>query len=205
MQFFDYFQIFGILFFLLVFGGRTLYLRFWKNINTITLGVGKKGVRQIVEILFFFGLVAWTIEVLMYALSVKFHLFHGFLEVILFDSIFVKGVGLLLIALSFVLFVWALVSFGDSWRVGIDTQKPGELVKSGAFAVSRNPIFVFLDLYFIGTFLVNGAVVFLLFAVLIVLGLHYQILQEENYLKKRHSAAYETYCAQTNRYFGSHR
>ena len=202
MQFFDYFQVFGLLFFLLVFVGRTLYLRFQRGINAITLGFGKKGVQRIVEILFFIGLAVWIIEVLLYALSAEFHLFPGILSVVLVDSIVAKWVGTALIVVSFMLFVWALASFGDSWRVGIDSEKSGELVERGAFLVSRNPIFVFLDLYFIGTFLLNGAVVFLLFAVLIVVGLHYQILQEEEFLKKRYGEAYERYCAKTNRYLG---
>jgi protein-S-isoprenylcysteine O-methyltransferase Ste14 len=50
------------------------------------------------------------------------------------------------------------------------------------FAVSRHPIFVFLDLYFIGTFLVNGTLVFRFFAGVTILGIHYQILQEEKFL-----------------------
>lgn len=202
MQFFGYFQILGLLFFLLVFVGRTLYLRFWRGINVITLGIGKRGVQRVVEILFFIGLAVWIVEVLLYALSAEFHLFPGILSVVLVDSIAASWVGAMLNIVSFVLFVWALVSFGDSWRVGIDSEKPGELVERGAFGVSRNPIFVFLDLYFIGTFLLNGAVVFLLFAILIVVGLHYQILQEERFLKKQYGEAYERYCVKTHRYLG---
>ena len=202
MQFFGYFQVFGLLFFLLVFVGRILYIRLWRGINAITLGIGKKGVQQVVEILFFVVLVVWIIEVLLYALSAEFHLFPGILSIVLVDSIVVKWVGVVLNIVSFMLFVWALASFGDSWRVGIDSEKPGELVERGAFGVSRNPIFVFLDLYFIGTFLLNGAVVFLLFAVVMIVGLHYQILQEEQFLKGQYGEAYERYCAKTNRYLG---
>jgi protein-S-isoprenylcysteine O-methyltransferase Ste14 len=205
LQFFRYFQVFGLLFFLLVFVGRTLYLRFRRGINAITLGIGKKGVKQVVEILFFVGLIVWIIEVLLYALSAEFHLFQGILSIVLVDSIVAKWMGVVINIISFSLFVWALASFGDSWRVGIDSEKPGNLVESGAFGISRNPIFVFLDLYFIGTFLLNGTVVFLLFAVVIVVGLHYQILQEERFLKGQYGEAYERYCVKTSRYLSLRR
>jgi protein-S-isoprenylcysteine O-methyltransferase Ste14 len=193
-----------MVFFLLLFGGRTLFLRFRRDVKVFTLGVGKQGIQQVVEVLFFVGLAAWIVEVFLYALPVEFRLFPGVLSAVLIDSVLAKGIGAVLVVLSFVLFVWALISFGDSWRVGIDTEKPGGLVKRGAFAISRNPIFVFMDLYFIGTFLLNGSVVFLLFAVLVVGGLHYQILEEEKFLRGTYGAAYEAYCAETRRYLGKH-
>jgi protein-S-isoprenylcysteine O-methyltransferase Ste14 len=86
--------------------------------------------------------------------------------------------------------------------VGIDNQAPGELVTTGVFAFSRNPIFVFVDLYFIGIFLLNGTVIFLA-AVLVVVGLHYQILQEEQFLRAQYGQAYRYYRAGAPRYFGA--
>jgi protein-S-isoprenylcysteine O-methyltransferase Ste14 len=43
-------------------------------------------------------------------------------------------------------------------------------------------IFVFLDLYFAGTFFINGTLIFLVFAVVVIAGVHYQIMQEESFL-----------------------
>ena len=98
------------------------------------------------------------------------------------------------------LFVWALVSFGNSWRIGIDEKKAGALVTGGIFAFSRNPIFAFIDLYFLGTFQVNGGPVFLVFAILTMLALHWQILQEEKFLASRYGQTYQDYCRQAGRY-----
>jgi protein-S-isoprenylcysteine O-methyltransferase Ste14 len=205
LQLYAYFQIICLLFFLLLFLGRTLYLRVRRDIVVFSLGVGKRGFQQVVEVLFFAGLCVWMAEVLLYALSAPVRLRHGILSVELVDAAAARAGGAALIVLSLALFVWALASFGESWRVGIDTEKPGGLVKRGAFGISRNPIFLFLDLYFLGTFLLNGALVFLLFAVAITGGLHYQILQEERFLKTHYGAAYEGYCAQTRRYLGRRR
>ena len=200
-KFLDYFQIAGLAFFIIVFAGRTLYLRFSKNINPIALGVGKKGLQRIVELSFFVGLLVWTIEVLLYALHTEFRLFPAPLDVQLIDTGPVKLIGVALVLVAFVIFIWALVSFGKSWRVGIDEKTPGELVTTGIFAASRNPVFVFIDLYFIGTFLINGTLIFLIFAVLVVVGLHYQILQEEEALERTYGQAYQSYCTRTGRYF----
>jgi protein-S-isoprenylcysteine O-methyltransferase Ste14 len=38
------------------------------------------------------------------------------------------------------------MSFGTSFRVGIDVEHPDKLVTTGIFAVSRNPIYVGLPL-----------------------------------------------------------
>lgn len=201
-KFLDYFQIAGLAFFLIVFVGRTLYLRFSKNINPITLGVGKKGFKRIVELAFFGGLLVWIIEVLLYALPTEFRLFPAPFHMQLIDSMPAKLIGFVLVNISFIIFIWALISFRDSWRVGIDEKTKGELITIGIFAISRNPIFVFIDLYFIGTFLINGTLIFLIFAVVVVIGLHYQIIQEENFLAKAYGQAYLDYCAKTGRYFG---
>lgn len=201
-KFFDYFQIAGLIFFLIVFVGRTLYLRFSKDINPITLGVGKKGLQRIVELSFFVGLIVWIVEVLLYAIHTEFRLFPAPLDMQLIDTMPARLIGVALVLIAFVIFIWALVSFGDSWRVGIDEKTKGDLVTTGIFAVSRNPIFIFIDIYFIGTFLINGSLIFLVFAAVVVIGLHYQIIQEEMFLAKAYGQAYQDYCARTERYFG---
>jgi protein-S-isoprenylcysteine O-methyltransferase Ste14 len=199
-QAFDYFQIVILILFLFIFVGRTLYLRFKKGVRPITLGVGKKGLQQIAELAFFVGLLLWMTEVFLFARRGDL-LFSGF-HVQLIASTAARVAGAVMITAGFVVFIWALLSFGSSWRVGIDARVPGDLVTGGAFALSRNPIFVFVDLYFAGVFLINGTLVFLVFAVLVLVGMHYQILQEETFLTRQYGQAYRAYCARTRRYFG---
>jgi len=105
------------------------------------------------------------------------------------------------LAVGGAVFILALVSFGASWRIGIDAKTPGGLVTTGIFALSRNPIFVFLDLYAFGTFLINGTLGFLLFALVLAAGIHYQILQEESFLRRTYGTDYHDYCRRTARYF----
>ena len=96
--------------------------------------------------------------------------------------------------------MWALISFGNSWRIGIDEKRAGSLVTNGIFIFSWNPIFAFIDLYFLGTFLLNGGPVFLVFVIVTMLALHYQISQEEKFLLKKYGQAYERYCRRVGRY-----
>jgi protein-S-isoprenylcysteine O-methyltransferase Ste14 len=197
---FDTFQIVALIVFLSVFLGRTLVLRITRNISPIVLGSGKRGFNRAIELAFFVGLVVWITEVALYALRSDFRVFPPPLDTTLVDSIPAKLVGVLLLSAGLAIFIWALASFGDSWRVGIDQRKPGELVTKGAFAFSRNPIFIFLDLYFAGTFLINGTIIFLLFAVIVVAGAHYQIRNEERFLTSHYGQTYLEYCARTGRY-----
>lgn len=202
--FFDMFQIVGIAFFMAILIGRTIYLKTKKNINPISLGVGKNGLKQVLEIAFIVGLVIWITEVLFAALHTTFRLFPKFLYSELVNESFVKVFGVLLILVSLYLFVWALVSFQDSWRVGIDTKTNGKLITTGIFSYSRNPIFLFIDLYFFGTFLINGTLLFLLMVLVVIAGLHYQILQEESFLSTAHTDEYASFCQKTDRYWGQY-
>jgi protein-S-isoprenylcysteine O-methyltransferase Ste14 len=200
-KYLDYFQLAGLVFFVAVIMGRTLYLRLAQGVRPITLGIGKTGWRAALEISFLFGLVIWLLEVLLYALHAPFRVFLAPFDYLILDAVFAKSIGVLMVLVGFALFVWALASFGASWRVGIDKQSPGALVTTGVFAFSRNPIFVFVDLYFIGTFLLNGTVIFLMAAVLVVVGLHCQILQEEQFLGAQYGQSYRDYCASVPRYW----
>jgi protein-S-isoprenylcysteine O-methyltransferase Ste14 len=200
MSFFDYFQIASVATFLLIIATRVIYLRLHKNINPIAIGKGKTGIRLLVEIISFAGLAAWIVEILLYAFHSSLHLFPAPLHTQLIDSPAAKLAGAVLTTVGLIIFILAFVSFGDSWRIGVDEKTPGALVTAGIFAISRNPIYVFLDLWFFGTFLINGTLIFLIFALLTIVAVHWQILQEESFLVKLYGQAYRDYCARTGRY-----
>ena len=202
MSFFDYFQIAGAALFILIILVKTLYLRLKRNINPIAIGGGKTGLLLVVEIFAFATLLAWMIEILLYAFHSDFHIFPSPLDIQLIDSPVAKLLGVVLITLGCVLFIMAYVSFGDSWRVGFDVKSPGALVTTGVFSLTRNPIYLFLNLWFIGTFLINGRVIFLVLAILAVVVQHWQILQEEAFLTNLYGQPYRNYLARTGRYVG---
>ena len=200
MNFFDYFQIASVCVFLLIIISRAVYMVASRGINPIVIGGGKKGLVLLVELLAFGGLLVWTIELLLYAFHSDFHIFPAPLDQVLIDSQILKTIGVLVVTVGGLFFIGAFVSFGDSWRVGFDVKTPGSLVTGGIFAFSRNPIYVFLDLWFIGIFLINGRLIFLIFAILTLIVIHWQIRQEESFLSKLYGDAYDQYRARIGRY-----
>jgi len=199
--FFGYFQLAALAVILLVFVGRSVYLRFGRNINPFALGVGKRGLRRVVEVGFLVIFALLVTEILATSLGLDWRIFPAPLQRRLLDSLSSQIAGVALVTAGGAIFILALVSFGASWRIGIDAKTPGDLVTTGMFALSRNPIFVFLDLYAFGTFLINGTLGFLLFALVLAAGTHYQILQEESFLRRTYGTVYHDYCRRTARYF----
>jgi protein-S-isoprenylcysteine O-methyltransferase Ste14 len=109
-------------------------------------------------------------------------------------------IGLGLCGLALIGCIGALISFGDSFRVGIDEKNPDKLVTAGLFSISRNPIYVCFFLFLIGIFLIHCNIVILVSLVLFVLTIHRQVLREEKFLKNHYGAEYEAYRKKVRRY-----
>ena len=109
-------------------------------------------------------------------------------------------IGLAFCAVALAGFAAGLISFKNSFRVGIDENKPDALITTGMFAISRNPLYVCFLLFFFGMFLVHRNILIALAAILIPLAIHRQILREEAFLKKHYGGEYEEYCRKVRRY-----
>jgi protein-S-isoprenylcysteine O-methyltransferase Ste14 len=96
--------------------------------------------------------------------------------------------------------LWSLISFRRSFRIGIDTDRPDELVVDGVFALSRNPIYVAFGMVLAGEFLISPHWITLIYLVAAIGLFHRQVLREEEYLKARYGGAYEEYCRHVRRY-----
>jgi protein-S-isoprenylcysteine O-methyltransferase Ste14 len=72
----------------------------------------------------------------------------------LFHSNVIGWIGVGLCFIGLLVLVLSLVSFGKSFRVGIDVEGPDRLVTTGIFAISRNPIYVGFAFVLVGEFLV---------------------------------------------------
>ena len=108
------------------------------------------------------------------------------------------GVAFCFAGLSFLL--WSLISFGQSFRVGIDTGRPDKLVTDGIFAYSRNPIYVSGALILTGQFLILSNWTLLIYTFAGFGVFHRQVLREEGYLRKHYGDDYTQYCRRVRRY-----
>src|SRR5215467_9031803 len=71
-----------------------------------------------------------------------------------FQSEIIAWTGVLFCLAGLLLFLWSLISFRQSFRVGIDADHPDRLITDGVFAFSRNPIYVAFATILIGEFLI---------------------------------------------------
>ena len=108
------------------------------------------------------------------------------------------GVVLLLIALLWVLIAQA--QMGDSWRIGIDSEVKTALVQQGIFRLSRNPIFLGMQVMLLGLLLVLPNAVTLAIAVVGVALIQIQVRLEEDHLLRLHGEDYRAYQRRVRRW-----
>lgn len=117
-----------------------------------------------------------------------------------FQSELVAWMGVIVCLIGLLLLLWSLVSFGRSFRIGIDTEQAGQLVTSGIFAYSRNPIYVAFALVLFGQFLIFPNWILVVYLVAAIWLFHRQVLREEAYLKEYYGEQFTAYCDQVRRY-----
>ncbi|MBQ4870430.1 isoprenylcysteine carboxylmethyltransferase family protein [Priestia megaterium] len=118
----------------------------------------------------------------------------------LFSNEIFSWIGVVLCTMGLVLFSLSIISFGESFRVGIDEEKPGELITTGVFAISRNPIYTAFGFVLIGTFLILPNWILLLYVFAGVWLFNRQVQLEEKSLKKIYGEEYEVYCKKVRKY-----
>jgi protein-S-isoprenylcysteine O-methyltransferase Ste14 len=118
----------------------------------------------------------------------------------LFHSGIVSWGGVLLCLAGLFLLFLSLVSFGQSFRVGIDPDHADKLITTGIFAFSRNPIYVAFGFVLLGQFLRFSNWILLLYMVAAIWLFHRQVSREEEYLRNHYGRQYSDYCDRVRRY-----
>jgi protein-S-isoprenylcysteine O-methyltransferase Ste14 len=117
-----------------------------------------------------------------------------------FQSQIISWLGVLLCLAGLTLLLSSLISFGRSFRVGIDAEHPDKLITTGIFAFTRNPIYVAFAFILLGQFLIFPNWILLAFLAAGVWLFHRQVLREEAYLKVHYGQEYTVYCSRVRRY-----
>jgi len=118
----------------------------------------------------------------------------------LFHSETISWIGVIFCCLSVLFFLWSMVSFKKSFRVGLVENRQQGLITSGAFSISRNPIYVSFAMMLTGQFLVFPSWIFLIYIFLGFLTLHRRILIEEKFLDEQYGNEFKEYCKKVRRY-----
>ena len=116
------------------------------------------------------------------------------------ERTWVKWIGLALLAISLAWTVTAQAQMGLSWRICIDEVHKTNLVETGVFRRSRNPIFSGMIVTLLGFFLTIPNAVTLL-----VLGVGFAVIQiqvrlEEEFLLRTHGEKYVDYQRRVRRW-----
>ncbi|HSK74021.1 MAG TPA: isoprenylcysteine carboxylmethyltransferase family protein [Pyrinomonadaceae bacterium] len=107
------------------------------------------------------------------------------------NEIRIAGIALLLVSLLWT--ILAQIQMGNSWRVGIDQEKKTDLISSGVFRFSRNPIFLGMMVTLLGLFLIFPNTFTLIVLILGFILIQIQVRLEEEFLTNLHGENYRSY------------
>ena len=108
--------------------------------------------------------------------------------------------GVLLVMLGFAFVRWA-VSVFDAHEVSRKFKPVGTLVKTGPYAMTRNPMYVGLTLMYLGVSIASNAWLPILFLPFILVFLYYYVIvKEEAYLAGLFGKEYAAYKASVRRW-----
>ncbi|WP_298195810.1 isoprenylcysteine carboxylmethyltransferase family protein [Novosphingobium sp.] len=116
------------------------------------------------------------------------------------DGMPTNWVGTALLVLTLPLVALAQSTMGRAWRIGIDSNRPTELVTHGLFAISRNPIFLALRLNLAGLFMSLPSAVTLSIWLVGELLMGVQVRLEESHLSDALAEDYRAYAERTPRW-----
>lgn len=158
----------------------------------------KKFTEKIIEIL---PVAAVTLVILLILRKIFTPEIFSFLSAGFEMPFFLQLAGFIISFFSFPLLIAGYWALGSNWRVGTGSEEISELVTGGIFARTRNPVYLFFNLFLAGLFLINGDFSILILLMLIIASLHRIILEEEKLLLKTFGSVYESYKRSAPRYF----
>lgn len=199
MIIFNFFPGVGLLIIILLIAGKVIFLK-RKGIKTGSRSNQNKPVKWLKYSLFGVILLLLFFEIFNPVLQLPFNLLPENATRPLFDFIFLKFTGAVIIVGSLLFWGSTLFHFGNSLRFGLNEKNLGKLITTGTFAVSRNPFFVSIELYLVGTTLILTSLFFLIITLLSIISIHFFILKEEKFMQKVYGEEYENYTDKVGRY-----
>ena len=112
-----------------------------------------------------------------------------------------RSIGMLIVVFVIALDLWSIVTLRAAHTTVMPTRKSTNLVTTGPFRFSRNPIYVGNILLLLGLGLILANAWFVPFAVLAAFAIQkFAIDREELHLLARFGAEYEVYCRRVRRW-----
>ncbi len=191
-----------LLAYLIIFFGLAMILpsyRVWKTTGVNPYKFGKsESTHDYVGVLFRLTILAVALVVILFVFLPSLYKYLVPISYLSNPTLSIIGQILLTLTLGWVLI--AQVHMQKSWRIGIDENVKTELIQTGLFKISRNPIFLGMRIMLLGLFLVlpNAATLVTLFSGELLIQI--QVRLEEEFLTRIHGEAYRAYRKQVRRW-----
>ncbi len=191
-----------LLAYLILFLGLAMILpsyRVWKTTGVNPYKFGKsESTHDYVGVLFRLNILAVALIVILFVFLPSLYKYLVPISYLSNPTLSIIGQILLTLTLGWVLI--AQVHMQKSWRIGIDENVKTELIQTGLFKISRNPIFLGMRIMLLGLFLVlpNAATLVTLFSGELLIQI--QVRLEEEFLTRIHGEAYRAYRKQVRRW-----
>ena len=200
MKGFEIIPFLSFLILIFMISGRVVFL---KRKGVKTSSARRKVVKTALFIypVFLVIMLLWLWEILKPIFQISFSILPDTITQLLFHSDLIQVAGVVIIAMSLIIMLLTLLHFRNSLRFGLDENNCGKLISSGIFAISRNPFFTSLLLWFFGVALVFPSPFFIGFALLAAAGIHLFILKEEKFMQQFYGSEYLEYRRKVRRYF----
>ncbi len=199
MKGFEIFPFLSLLALILMISGRIFFLR-RKGVKTSSSGNKATITSFFIYPVFLVVLLLWLREISKPVFPISFSILPETITQFLIHSDFIQFAGVVIIVMSLIIMFVTLIHFRNSLRFGLDENNRGKLITSGVFAISRNPFFTSLLLWFYGIALVFPSPFFIGFALLANTGIHFFILKEEKFMLKNYGTEYLNYKLKARRY-----
>ena len=194
-------QIFLSLYFIFFFGLAFVLptYRVWKStgVNPYKLGSADTA-HDYIGKNFRFVMFACALVVILFTFTPNIYQF--LIPISYFTNIYLTIPGAILLTIALIWVLIAQIHMQKSWRIGIDEDVKTDLVQTGLFKISRNPIFLGMRVMLLGFFLVIPNVATLVILISGELLIQTQVRLEEEFLTRTHGQSYLAYQRQVRRW-----
>ena len=191
-----------LLVYLLLFFGLAMILpsyRVWKTTGVNPYKLGKsESAHDYVGTLF--RLTIFSVALVVIAFAFLPNLYEYLVPISYLSNVTLNTVGQTLLVIAVIWVLVAQVHMQKSWRIGIDEDVKTELIQTGLFKLSRNPIFLGMRIMLLGLFLVLPSAATLVILFVGDLLIQIQVRLEEEFLTRTHGKAYLAYQKQVRRW-----